>query len=112
MPIVIGPHEGVQLPGDFEVVVKVRSEDTAGVMAVLEETVPSRRLVSPHTHENDVWVYVLTGEVGILVGDQVQEAGRVLGAQTPQRRARYVERRLGSSAHHRGADAGRDRALV
>lgn len=44
-------------------------------MAVIEETVPPRRLISPHTHQNDVWVYVLSGEVGILVGDEIDVAG-------------------------------------
>jgi quercetin dioxygenase-like cupin family protein len=75
MPIVIRPDHGERLPGDFEVVVKVRAEHTNGVIAVIEETVPSRRLISPHTHQNDVWVYVLSGDVGILVGDQIDVAG-------------------------------------
>jgi hypothetical protein len=56
-PIV--PEDPPVLPGDFEAVVKVRSEHTNGVMAVIEETIQPGRLVSPHTHENDVWVYVL-----------------------------------------------------
>jgi quercetin dioxygenase-like cupin family protein len=75
MTIVIRPDHGTLLPGDFEIVVKVRSEHTDGVMAVIEETVPSRRLISPHTHQNDVWVYVLSGEVGVLVGDRIDVAG-------------------------------------
>jgi quercetin dioxygenase-like cupin family protein len=72
MPLVIGPDQGTPLGGAFEVVVKVRGEDTNGVMAAIEETVPAHRLVRPHTHENDVWVYVLVGEVGILVGDRIE----------------------------------------
>jgi quercetin dioxygenase-like cupin family protein len=75
MPIVIRPDHGTPLPGEFEVCVKVRSEHTNGVIAIIEETVPARRLISPHTHQNDVWVYVLSGEVGILVGDQIDVAG-------------------------------------
>lgn len=71
MPIVVGRDEGTPLPGAYEVLVKVRSEDTNGVMAVIEETVPPRRLVPPHTHKNDVWVYVLSGEIGILVGERI-----------------------------------------
>ena len=74
MAIVVGPEEGTRLPGGFEVLVKVRSEATAGVMAVIEETIPPRQLISPHTHENDVWVYVLSGEIGVLVGDEVEMA--------------------------------------
>jgi quercetin dioxygenase-like cupin family protein len=75
MAIVIRPDHGTPLPGEFEVLVKVRSEHTNGVIAIIEETVPPRRLISPHTHRNDVWVYVLSGEVGILVGDQTDVAG-------------------------------------
>lgn len=75
MSIVIRSDHGTLLPGDFQVRVKVRSEHTDGVMAVIEETVPPRRLISPHTHQNDVWVYVLSGEVGILVGDEIDVAG-------------------------------------
>jgi hypothetical protein len=37
MGIVVRPGEGTQLPGNFEVHVKVRSEDTGGIMAVVEE---------------------------------------------------------------------------
>ena len=74
MSFVIGPGEGRQLPGKFDVVVKVRSEHTGGVMAVIEETIPPGALIAPHTHQNDVWVHVLTGEIGVLVGDQTASA--------------------------------------
>lgn len=75
MGFVIGPHDGTLLPGNFEVLVKVRSEHTNDAMAVIEETVPPRTLVPPHTHQNDVWVYVLTGEIGVLIGEQIEVAG-------------------------------------
>jgi len=74
MSIVIKPDDGTPLSGEFEVVIKIRSEDTNGAMAVIEETVPPRRLISPHTHQNDVWVYVLSGEIGVLVGDKIDIA--------------------------------------
>ena len=54
-------------------------------MAVIEETVPPRRLISPHTHQNDVWVYVLSGEVGILVGDAIDVAGPGSWALKPRK---------------------------
>src|SRR5215210_40203 len=60
MAQVIEPTVGTDLGGLFEVVVRVRSEDTNGVLAAIEQTVPPRKLIPPHTHENDVWVYVLT----------------------------------------------------
>ena len=49
----------------------MRSEDTGGVIAILEETVPAKRLITPHVHENDVWLYVLRGEIGALIGDDI-----------------------------------------
>src|SRR6185436_8202990 len=85
MSIVIRSDHGTLLPGNFQVRVKVRSEHTGGVMAVIEETVPPRRLISPPTHENDVWVYVLSGEVGILVGDEIDVAGPGSWALKPRK---------------------------
>jgi quercetin dioxygenase-like cupin family protein len=78
MGFVIGDDEGRQLPGSFKALIKVRAEDTNGVMAVLEETLPPHALIPPHTHENDVWVYVLSGQIGVLVGEEiaVASAGR------------------------------------
>jgi quercetin dioxygenase-like cupin family protein len=74
MSLLIGPGEGRHLGGRFDVVVRVRAEHTGGVMAVLEETIPSGALISPHTHQNDVWVHVLTGQIGVLVGEQTASA--------------------------------------
>ena len=70
----IVPPVGTALPGPFEVSVRVRSEHTRGAMAVIEETLVPRAFVTPHIHSNDVWVYVLTGEIGVLVGDEVATA--------------------------------------
>jgi len=84
MSKVIVPEDGPSLPGDFEVVVKVRSEHTDGVMSVIEETIPPGRLSSPHTHINDVWVFVLSGEVGVLIGDNVALAKQGSWALKPR----------------------------
>ena len=51
MAQVIEPTAGTDLGGLFEVVVKVRSEDTNGVLAAIEQTMPPRKLIPPHTHE-------------------------------------------------------------
>lgn len=51
--------------------VTVRGADTGGAMAVVEQILQPKRLIPPHTHANDVWVYVLSGETGVLVGDAV-----------------------------------------
>ena len=71
MSILVGPDQGRHLPGDFKVTIKIRSEDTGGAFAVLEEVLPARRLIKPHTHGNDVWVYPIDGEVGVLVSEQI-----------------------------------------
>jgi quercetin dioxygenase-like cupin family protein len=63
-----------QLPGSFKVIIKVRAEDTNGVMSVVEETLPPKAFVHPHVHSNDVWVYVQSGEIGALVGETVAMA--------------------------------------
>jgi quercetin dioxygenase-like cupin family protein len=73
-PPPIVPKTGATLPGLFEVTVRVRSEHTSGVLSVIEETLVPRAFIVPHTHRNDVWVYVLSGEIGVLVGDEVATA--------------------------------------
>jgi quercetin dioxygenase-like cupin family protein len=75
MTVVVRSDEGIVLGGDFSQVIKVRSAMTNGVMGVLEETIPPRRLIPPHTHQNDVWCYVLEGEIGVLVGEEIVHAG-------------------------------------
>ena len=74
MSFLIGPGEGRQLGGRFDVMIRVRAEHTGGVMAVIEETIPPGTLITPHTHQNDVWVHVLSGEIGVLVGEQTASA--------------------------------------
>jgi quercetin dioxygenase-like cupin family protein len=74
MSLLVRPGEGHQLGGSFDVLVRVRSEQTAGVMAVIEETLTAGAFITPHTHRNDVWVHVLTGEVGVLVGEETAKA--------------------------------------
>jgi quercetin dioxygenase-like cupin family protein len=73
---VVVPMRGSQLPGSFEVVVRVRAEHTSGVMAVLEETLVPKAFVTPHVHQNDVSIYVLSGSIGVLVGEEVTTAER------------------------------------
>jgi quercetin dioxygenase-like cupin family protein len=55
---------------------KVVSTDTGGSLAVLEVTIPPGTLVKPHNHSReDEFSLVLSGMVGLRVGDQVMEAG-------------------------------------
>jgi len=71
---VVVPPGCAPLPGAFNVTVRVRSEHTGGVLSVIEETLPPKSFIVPHVHRNDVWVYVLSGEVGVLVGEVIATA--------------------------------------
>ena len=73
-PAVIVPEPAAPLPGSFQVQVQVRAEHTGGVLAVIGETLAPRILVPNHVHRNDVWVRVESGEIGVLVGDEVHTA--------------------------------------
>ena len=73
-PDVIVPVHAAPLPGPFQVQVQVRSEHTNGVLAVIGETLAPRILIPNHVHRNDVWVRVESGEIGVLVGDEVRTA--------------------------------------
>jgi quercetin dioxygenase-like cupin family protein len=61
------------LPGPFGLTIRVRSEQTNGVISVIEETLVPKAFIPPHSHRNDVWVYVLSGEIGVLVGGEIAE---------------------------------------
>jgi len=84
MAIVIQPSDGTQLNTEFQAVVQVRGAHTNGALAALEQVVPPRRLIPPHVHQNDVWVYVLSGEIGILVGEEIAHAGPGCWALKPR----------------------------
>ncbi len=74
----IGPKDGER--ADFPRLGNrfvVHSDDTGGRFALIEHTLPPRALGAPtHTHENeDEYSFVLAGEVGVLLGDEVLAAG-------------------------------------
>jgi quercetin dioxygenase-like cupin family protein len=54
---------------------KVQSQDSDGAVAVLEVQIPPKTLVKPHTHtREDEYSIVLSGTVGVRIGDEVAEA--------------------------------------
>lgn len=69
----IPAEAGIRLPGGG--VVKFGTEETAGALAAVEVVVAPRHLISHHVHANDVWIYVLSGEVGVLVGEEIAVGG-------------------------------------
>jgi len=81
-PVIIPKTE--KLPGSFKVTIKVRTEHTNGVMSVVEETLPPKALVPVHVHKNDVWVYVMTGEIGVLIGETIKTAKKGEWALKPR----------------------------
>ena len=75
--IVLGPHDGetVEL-GGLGVRFMVGSEAAGGGFALVEHPIAPRTLAAPlhsHRHE-DEYTYVLEGEVGVQVGDEIRYA--------------------------------------
>jgi quercetin dioxygenase-like cupin family protein len=65
------------IDGPFGVELLVRSEDTGGRFSLVAHPIAARALAGPmHVHEHeDEYSYVLEGEVGFQVGDDVFTAG-------------------------------------
>ncbi len=56
--------------GGLGVVYKLRGEQTAGLLAIVEHPVAPHTLVVPHVHgDTDEYSYVIEGEVGARVGN-------------------------------------------
>jgi mannose-6-phosphate isomerase-like protein (cupin superfamily) len=55
----------------------IRCEETDGRFALIEHTIPPRTLAAPtHVHANeDEYSYVLSGRVGVQIGEDIAEAG-------------------------------------
>ena len=56
------------------VLIKLYGEETNGAIAIIEQPFEPSILLPPHVHENDVWLYVLEGEMGARVADEVVTA--------------------------------------
>jgi quercetin dioxygenase-like cupin family protein len=56
------------------VIIKVYGEETNGVISIIEQPFEPGLLLPPHVHENDVWLYILEGEMHARVGDEVVKA--------------------------------------
>lgn len=75
--LVVGPGEGeVVLRGGFGVINKIPGSDTGGAFAIVEHPVePGALAAPPHTHANeDEYSFVVEGEVGAMIGDDVYTA--------------------------------------
>lgn len=69
---IVRPGAGRELPG---ILFKVAAADTAGSFSIVEHPYDPGVLIPPHVHANaDQVAYVIEGEVGIKIGDDVFEA--------------------------------------
>jgi len=76
-PKLVAPDEGktVMLFG-VRFSYKVVSADSGGSLAVLEVKIPPATLVKPHNHaREDEFSLVLSGTVGVRIGDRLLDAG-------------------------------------
>ena len=64
----------VVMPGVNRVVIKLYGEETHGVISIIEQPFEPGLLLPPHVHQNDVWLYVLEGEMHARVGEEVVKA--------------------------------------
>ena len=75
---VLGAEQGdVGQLGSIGVRFMVDSADSGGMFSLVEHPIPPRKLAAPlHRHSReDEYTFVLEGEVGVLLGDEVVFAG-------------------------------------
>jgi quercetin dioxygenase-like cupin family protein len=58
----------------YGVVIKLYGEETNGAISIIEQPFDPGLLLPPHVHQNDVWLYVLEGEMHARIGDDVVRA--------------------------------------
>ena len=56
------------------VLIKVYGEETNGAVGIIEQSFEPGFLLPPHVYENDVWLYILEGEMHVRVNDEVVKA--------------------------------------
>jgi ethanolamine utilization protein EutQ (cupin superfamily) len=99
------------------VLIKLYGEETNGAISIIEQPFEPGFLLPPHVHENDVWLYVLEGEMHARVSDEVVKATpgcwvlkprRIptpCGTRDPSRHASSsCTRRVGSSSSSRTSE--------
>jgi quercetin dioxygenase-like cupin family protein len=58
----------------YGVTIKLYGEETNGAVGIIEQTFEPGFLLPPHWHQNDVWLYILEGEIHVRVSDDVVKA--------------------------------------
>ena len=88
------------------VIIKLYGEETNGVISIIEQPFESGFLLPPRVHQNDVWLYVLDGEMHARVGDEVVKATPGSWVLKPRRiPPHHVERRTRARTPHRAVHA-------
>jgi quercetin dioxygenase-like cupin family protein len=67
----IASDEGDDASG---VTIKLYGEETNGAVSIIEQPFEPGLLLPPHVHQNDVWLYILEGEMHARVADEVVKA--------------------------------------
>jgi quercetin dioxygenase-like cupin family protein len=95
------------------VLIKLYGEETNGAISIIEQPFEPGFLLPPHVHNNDVWLYVLEGEMHARVGDEVVRATPGCWVLKP-RRIPHTMWNAGPRAGtaHRAVHAGGVRALL
>jgi quercetin dioxygenase-like cupin family protein len=77
LKIVVEPGEGESVSlGGVGVDFKIPAEMTGGAFAIVEHPLEPGRLIPPHIHyKEDELSYVLSGEIGVRIGDRDYLAG-------------------------------------
>src|SRR5262245_51329624 len=63
----VAADEGDEVDG---VLIKLYGEETNGAISIIEQSFGPGLMLPPHVHDNDVWLYLLEGEMHARVGDE------------------------------------------
>ncbi|HVE93059.1 MAG TPA: cupin domain-containing protein [Actinomycetota bacterium] len=76
IPILVSPDDWDWL-GDPPQggVIKLHGRQTGGAMGMIEQSLAPGRMIRPHVHDHDVWLFGLSGETSVRVADQTVTAG-------------------------------------
>jgi mannose-6-phosphate isomerase-like protein (cupin superfamily) len=77
LKVVVEPDEGASVSlGGVGVDFKIPAEMTGGAFSIVEHPLDPGRLIPPHIHyREDELSYVLSGEIGVRIGDRDYTAG-------------------------------------
>ena len=74
--LVIPPREGKAVSmGGFGAIYKISGDSSEGRFSIIEHPIDPGRMVYPHVHAHeDEFSYILEGEIGARIGDEVLQA--------------------------------------